>query len=309
MANYTLVARINTGDGKFPFVTVQFTKNHRPIPIAGATYYLRPCNRGSRTPVKIGKDVNAAMAALLKTEHAPGSGNVVAERAGSVSSASALMPRKTVAEAAREYIERSREKSRRTFIGYRTAVNLFLQSCAKRHFDEIRRDEMLDYLRFLRTHKSRKTNGPFGESTVFNYFLKAMVFLNDRGIAKHVAKEDWVQKKDWPINVDNRNKNKKYSTYLEEEIGTSPGASADLAAGMVYDFAGKKSATVAGSTPGIRRLGSGGTGIRPYRLFHLAQETRSKIPGAGLLSVVLKSSSLKYFRTISMSSSDAYVIA
>jgi integrase len=218
MAHYTLIARINPGNGKFPFVSVQFTKNHRPIPIAGATYYLRPCNRGSRTPIRIGKDVHAAMAALLKTEHAQSSGNVVPERAGSVSSASALVPRKTVAEAAEEYIERSREKSRRTFIGYRTAVNLFLQSCAKRHFDEIRRDDLLDYLRFLRCCKSRKTSGPFGESTVFNYFLKTMVFLNDRGIAKHVAKEDWVQKKDWPINVDKRNKNEKYSTYLEEEI-------------------------------------------------------------------------------------------
>jgi integrase len=218
MANYTLIARINTGNGKFPFVTVPFTKNHRPIPIAGATYYLRPCNRGSRTPIRIGKDVGAAMAALLKAENAPGSGNIVAERAGSVSAASAVALRKTVAEAAKEYIERSREKSRRTFIGYRTAVNLFLQSCTKQHFDEIRRDDMLDYLRFLRNCKSLKMNGRFGESTVFNYFLKTMVFLNDRGIAKHVAKEDWVQKKDWPINVDKRNKNKKYSTYLEEEI-------------------------------------------------------------------------------------------
>jgi len=53
---------------------------------------------------------------------------------------------------------------------------------------------------------------------VFNYFLKTMVFLNDRGIAKYVAKEDSVQKRDWPINVDKRNKNKKYATYLEEEI-------------------------------------------------------------------------------------------
>ena len=218
MANYTLIARINAGNGKFPFVTVQFTKNHRPIPIAGATYYLRPCNRGSRTPpIRIGKDVNAAMAALLKAENAQASGNVVAERAGSVSSASAIVLRKTVAEAAQEYIERSREKSRRTFIGYRTAVSLFLQSCTKQYFDEIRRDDMLDYLRFLRNCKSLKTNGRFGESTVFNYFLKTMVFLNDRGIAKHVAKEDWVQKKDWPINVDKRNKNRKYSTYLEEE--------------------------------------------------------------------------------------------
>jgi integrase len=33
-----------------------------------------------------------------------------------------------------------------------------------------------------------------------------------------VAREDWVQKKDWPVNVDNRNKNKKYATYAEQEV-------------------------------------------------------------------------------------------
>jgi hypothetical protein len=36
MAHYTLIARINAGNGKFPFVNVQFSKNHRPIPIEGA---------------------------------------------------------------------------------------------------------------------------------------------------------------------------------------------------------------------------------------------------------------------------------
>ncbi|MGB9433267.1 MAG: hypothetical protein WBQ89_13575 [Candidatus Acidiferrum sp.] len=53
---------------------------------------------------------------------------------------------------------------------------------------------------------------------MFNYFLKAMVFLNDRGIGRHVPSEEWVQKKDWPINVDKRNKNKKYATYKEQEV-------------------------------------------------------------------------------------------
>jgi hypothetical protein len=42
---------------------------------------------------------------------------------------------------------------------------------------------------------------------------------------------------------------------------------------------------------------------------HLAQELRSKIPGAGSSSVALKSSSLKYFRRISISASEAYVMA
>ena len=102
-------------------------------------------------------------------------------------------------------------------MGYRTAVNLFLASCKKTYFDQICRDDMLDFLHDLRTRPSRETGQPIGESTVFNYFLKAMVFLNDRGIG-YVAREDWFQRKDWPINVDKRNKNKKYATYAEQEI-------------------------------------------------------------------------------------------
>ena len=221
MAHYTLIARINAGDGKFPFVNVQFSRNHRPIPIEGATYYLRPGNRGSRTPLRIGKDLNAAIAALLNMEDCKALNNVAVLRTVRASIVPATVPRKTIAEAAREYIERSRQKSHKTLIGYRTAVNLFVQSCKQTYFDEIRRDDILDYLSLLRKCVSPKTGRRFGESTVFNYFLKTMVFLNDRGIAKYVAKEDWVQKKDWPINVDKRNKNKKYATYLKEEIAAT----------------------------------------------------------------------------------------
>jgi integrase len=190
----TRSSRVSTpATGNFRLSNVQFSRNHRPIPIEGATYYVRPGNRGSRTPIRIGKDLSAAVAALLYlVRPSP-------RPLGSTSSA----------------VDRNRT---RLLIGYRTAVNLFVQSCKKTYFDEIRRDDMLDYLSFLRKCVSPKTARWFGASTVFNYFLKTMVFLNDRGIAKYVAKEDWVQKKDWPINVDKRNKNKKYARYLEEEV-------------------------------------------------------------------------------------------
>lgn len=218
MAQYTLIARISAGNGKFPFVNVQFSKNHRPIPIEGATYYMRPGNRGRRTPIRIGRDLNAAIAALLNMEDAKAANDTAVWPAVRASVTPVTTLRKTVTEAAQDYVERSKQKSRKTFIGYRTAVNLFLRSCRKTYFDEICREDMLDYLFFLRNCKSPKTDGRFGESTVFNYFLKTMVFLNERGIAKHIAKEDWVQKKDWRVNVDKRNKNKKYPTYFEEEI-------------------------------------------------------------------------------------------
>ena len=64
----------------------------------------------------------------------------------------------------RVYIERSSQKSRKTFIGYRSAVNLFVQSCKKTYFHEIRRDDMLDYLFRLRKCVSPKTGRRFGES-------------------------------------------------------------------------------------------------------------------------------------------------
>jgi len=218
MAHYTLIARISKGDGRFPFVNVQFSKNHRPIPIEGATYYLRPSSSGKRTPIKIGKDVSVAHTALIRMEDGQPLECIAALHAGPASSIPAAAPRKRVAEAAREYIERSKQKSRRTYLGYRVAVNLFLASCKKIHVDQICRDDMLDFLHDLRTRASRETGKPIGESTVFNYFLKTMVFLNDRGIGKYVAREDWVQKKDWPVNVDKRNKNKKYATYTEQEV-------------------------------------------------------------------------------------------
>jgi site-specific recombinase XerD len=218
MAHYTLIARINVGDGKFPFVNVRFSKNHRPIPIEGATYYLRPSTSGKRTPFKIGKDITMAHTALIRVEDGQPLERTAALHAAPTSSIATAAPRRRVADAAREYIERSKQKSRRTYLGYRIAVNLFVASCKKTYFDQICRDDMLDFLHHLRTRPSRETGQPIGESTVFNYFLKTMVFLNDRGIGKYVAREDWVQKKDWPVNVDKRNKNKKYATYAEHQV-------------------------------------------------------------------------------------------
>jgi hypothetical protein len=114
-AHYTLIARINSGGGKFPFVNVQFTKNHRPIPIEGATYYLRRSG-GTRTPLKIGKDLAAAHAALLNMDDAEMPNEVREVRLLSSSDKPVSSQRKTVVGAAREYLERSKQKSRKTYL-------------------------------------------------------------------------------------------------------------------------------------------------------------------------------------------------
>ncbi|MGC1596981.1 MAG: hypothetical protein WA774_16630, partial [Candidatus Acidiferrales bacterium] len=157
MAHYTLIARINAGNGKFPFVNVQFSKNHRPIPIEGATYYLRPTSRAKRTPIRIGKDVAVAHTAMIKMDDGRPLERPAVREAHPSSEVASTAPRKTVEDSAREYIHRSKQKARKTYLGYRTAVNLFVASCKKAFFDEICRDDMLDFLRELRTRPSEAT--------------------------------------------------------------------------------------------------------------------------------------------------------
>src|SRR6267154_5470887 len=111
MAHYTLIARINAGDGKFPFISVQFSKNHRPLPIEGATYYLRPSHGDKRTPMKIGKDISLAHTAMIRMEDGRSLHTLAMLCEKPQSPVPAAPPCKTVAEAAREYIERSKQKS------------------------------------------------------------------------------------------------------------------------------------------------------------------------------------------------------
>ena len=159
MAHHTLLARINSGDGKFPFVNVQFSKNHRPIPIENATYYLRRSSGEKRTPIPVGKDVCAAYTALIRIENGEQIEAPFSPFPGQRSEIPRPLQRKTLKDAAREYIERSKQKSRKTYLGYRTAVNLFVASCRKTYFDEICRDDMLDFS--LRAPDSLfRRNGP-----------------------------------------------------------------------------------------------------------------------------------------------------
>src|SRR5260370_33259467 len=100
----TLIARSNAGEEKCPYIHGQFSKNHRPIPIEGATYYLRPGSRGRRTPIRMGKDVNAAIAALLNMENGKAPNIVALLPAARTAAVPAAVPRKTPAGAAGEYI-------------------------------------------------------------------------------------------------------------------------------------------------------------------------------------------------------------
>ena len=138
MANYTLIARINAGNGKFPFVSVQYSKNHRPIPIEGATYYLRPTSRGKRTPVRIGKDVAVAHTEMINMDYGRPLERPVVPEVHPQSVVAGTVSRKTVEEAALEYIQRSRQKSRKTYLGYvPRAEGRFIQGFARKSLQRV----------------------------------------------------------------------------------------------------------------------------------------------------------------------------
>jgi integrase len=109
-------------------------------------------------------------------------------------------------------------------------VELFVKMCPKTYLSEITRDDMLDFSRDLAA--SGKSI-----STVFNTFLKVVVFLNDRGIGKYVE-DDWLKAKDWPVNADKKNKNKKYPTYTEEEVAAMLKVATPFEAALIRFLAG-----------------------------------------------------------------------
>lgn len=100
MANYTLIARINAGNGNFPIVNVQFSKNHPPIPIERATHYLRPTSRGNRTPIRMGKDVAVAHTAMLGMDYGRSLERPAVPEVHPPSGVVSTVSRKTVEEAA-----------------------------------------------------------------------------------------------------------------------------------------------------------------------------------------------------------------
>jgi len=112
MAHYTLIARINAVTASFLSFNVQFSKNHRPIPVERQPTTSAERQREAHA-IKIGKDVAVAHTALIRMEDGQPVECIAAFQAGPPSSIPTAAPRRRVAEAAREYIESSKQKSRR----------------------------------------------------------------------------------------------------------------------------------------------------------------------------------------------------
>ncbi len=220
-----LYQRLNKTGG-YAFVPVEYSRNGSPIAHRNATsFYLRYRADGKRHCVPAGANVLEADAQRKVLEARLLKGVQVTTPLADKTD------RKRLAIEAEDYIERSKQKARKTYNGYKNAVNLFLASCKKTYLDEITRDDMLDF-------KACLAGRGDGASTIFNTFLKVVVFLNDRGIGECVKKENWIRRKDWPPNVDKKNKNKKYAVYSEDEFAAMLSVADVTECALLYFVAG-----------------------------------------------------------------------
>ena len=94
--------------------------------------------------------------------------------------------RKLLAAVVHEYLDDIKAtKKRSTHDVYRLSLNYFLESCPKKHLDEIERKDLLRFSAFLRDEKVQSPR------SVHNRFTQLVGFLKTQGIRGIVNKNDW----------------------------------------------------------------------------------------------------------------------
>src|SRR5271169_6363599 len=180
-------------DGKYPYLPAVVNGNGRIKPgvalVGGVeqkvegSYYLRFTEDGQRRFGWVGDDAAEAITAARKMEvtlRAKALGVAVKSSLPEIPS-----ERIKLADAIADYKAETKEhKSRRTYLNYAHALDLFVKLCPKTYVDEVGRGCIMAFAAAL------KKDGN-GERTVFNRFSYVYTFLKRYGKAGIVGKNDW----------------------------------------------------------------------------------------------------------------------
>ncbi len=182
-----LYARVNDGNGKFPWVKVEIKRQH-PVPVWNATsYFLRYAENHVRRVVPLGKDLNTAFIAWQNHEV-----DMIRAKQGKFSlhreiSVPDSRERLTIAKAVQIFIsenldaEAKGKLAARSVVAYNTAANGFLGQVGVVYVDEITREVLLAHETWLHKHLEKKSYG-MTETTVGNRFRYLSIFLSRHGI-------------------------------------------------------------------------------------------------------------------------------
>jgi integrase len=181
-AKVVLLARINDGN-KYPFLPVEI-KRGRPAPVDGIVtgYYLRYSQNGKRTVKPVGKSLDSAFVAYQNEEL-----NQTRSRMGLASVNEDTTNRVRIADAVGQYVEdldasvRMGKKSKKTYEGYRKAVEDFQKHCGVEYLDQITGRVLKAHERFLFENIKKRDHGKKA-NTIATRFRNLSAFLSKQGI-------------------------------------------------------------------------------------------------------------------------------
>jgi len=217
----TLYLRVTTKDGKAPFCKpVYLSKgrlkphyaivNRRPEHHPEGVYYVRFGRKGRKQKfVSVGNDPYVALDKLAEKER------WLRDRERGVPYADSDSPtpessRLRVDAAVEQYFKnlQSQGKDSKTIRAYKLAMNEFRQSCTKKFLDEMRKQDLIDFMGWLRTRppklrkdgtprKPRRSGDP--NRTYFNKVNDIVIFLSAHGINRLLKKSEYPKFAEKPV--------------------------------------------------------------------------------------------------------------
>lgn len=192
-----LYGRIYLGDGKSKMVPVQFSKNHKPIPVANAFgYYLQFTEGGRQRQVSCDTtDAQVAFAAMRRKEAelltAPPPGVTPITSLHVVSPAGKTL----LADAVTKYFKNlvNRGVDERSIKVYRAAILPFIANCTKPYVEQIDKQDLLDHMGWLREQPVRKRKHGNPERTYSNKIGHLAIFLKAFGVSRLLIKSEYPQ--------------------------------------------------------------------------------------------------------------------
>ena len=174
---YLPVAISSNGRVKPDMVLVQGGEERHP---EGA-YYLEWRENGKRVRLSVGKDAADASAKRQRK----------VSELDALNNGVTVVPdgqngHRSLSAAVAEFLDETKlTKKPKTLSAYSTALNYFLESCAKLHVEDIERRDLLKFSAYLRDEKDQAPR------SVYNKFENVMTFLKAQGIRGLVGKNDW----------------------------------------------------------------------------------------------------------------------
>jgi integrase len=178
-----LYARLND-NGKFRRVPVAFGKNGRAFKPDGyvTTYLIRKAGKF----ISVGDDLDGAVTRLRQEQVAVGAG-VVSDGDVKLQPLASLpgdpSGRVRIADAVEQYKQdlKTLQKAKYTTAMYTDAAQKFAKSCRKTYLDEITRDDILNFMKWLRQNLKVRVQGAQSK-TIVNYLTLLGIFLGKNGI-------------------------------------------------------------------------------------------------------------------------------